>query len=344
MARDVVQRAVRRAEQRLLTSQVVESLQAQRELGLNSAMSRELIELAAREVCATREPDGSWQMSACRTAEHLLLLSELDADATLHERVRPSVEWLRSRVARPAVTAVTAVDGPAPANGTAGPHDGIAVAMCTPFLHNAMLCAHRAPELVGIVPARVNLAGLRLSNGAGFRSDVDGRVALCGLVVAALLTWNVPATTLRPQLAALERSAALEDEQKQQLFSTNGLACVALALLAVAVAERRPGEDAAPPNRAVEGAFASLARLQRADGSWPRADLFFVLSVLVRAAQLPLLEPVLRDPLRRSAEQLALLQQADGGWARHSGAWSLLIGWRVLRAALAGRPESLLAR
>jgi hypothetical protein len=66
--------------------------------------------------------------------------------------------------------------------------------------------------------------------------------------------------------------------------------------------------------------------------------------VLVRAAQLPLLEPMLRDPLRRSAEQLALLQQADGGWARHNGAWSLLIGWRVLRAALAGRPESLLAR
>ena len=94
---------------------------------------------------------------------------------------------------------------------------------------------------------------------------------------------------------------------------------------------------------AAERALRVLVRNQRGDGSWPSADLFFVLGVLARAAADPRFTSLLNATLERSAQQLALVQQPDGGWSRDRGSASLLVGWRVLRAALSEQREALLA-
>ncbi|CAN5632389.1 hypothetical protein BH23GEM9_BH23GEM9_05690 [soil metagenome] len=349
MARETVQGAADRSERLLLSSPVLETLLARRDLGLDAGTASDLIMTVASELCSTREPDGCWQGSACRTAEYLLLLHELaDGSDALDELARPSVEWLRRRITK-------ASGAPVPA--------GEAVPICTPLLHEIGLCAHRSPCLIGVVPARVDLAGLRLLNGSGVISDVDGRVAVSALAVAALLSWGGAMRELGHHVGELARITLLEDRQRMRVLSTNGMACVALALLAAeaatsadgAGAGARPGaspaagagiahaRDAAPAS-AVDRGVAVLVRTQRGDGSWPTADLFFVLSVLVRAAAVRRHAIAVDPALRRSASQLALLQQRDGGWSRDGGTWSLLVGWRVLRAATATRPEPLTVR
>jgi hypothetical protein len=322
MARDTLQlqRAARRAELLLLAKPVFESVLARREQGRADAPP-ELIEVLAQELCSAREPDGSWQLSACRTAEQLLLLRELDPDGELlADLAAPSLSWLQRRLS------VSRRDGAMDLSAS--------VTLCTPLMHELGACVHAAPELLLVVPARIDLSALRLSNGTSFMSDIDARVAVCALTVAALLAWGIPSTAMQPHLRALERVALIEDEQRISLLSTNGNACLALALLAAEPAFR------SEPGKALASVSRVLARAQRADGTWPNADFFFVLSAVQRAAGRTQLEAVLDRTLRRSAQQLALLQQPDGGWSRDRGAWSLLVGWRVLRAAAAAEVQA----
>jgi hypothetical protein len=316
MARDTLQRAADRAERLLLSRPVLESLLARRDLHGGGALSREFVELLARELCHAREPDGSWQLSACRTAEHLLLLRELDRDGALLPFAAPGIEWLLHRLPT------------SRQNGSTEPCGS--VTLCTPLMHELGVCVHAAPDLLLVVPARIELGGLRLANGAAFMSDIDARVAVCALSVAALLAWGVDPTALRAHLDALRRVAMLEDEQRISLLSTNGLACVVRALLASLSVS-----DDERTRAALASACRVLARAQRADGTWPTGHLFYVLSVVIEAAAEPRLAGALDRALRRSAQQLALLQQPDGGWSRGGGTWSLLVGWRVLRAAAA---------
>lgn len=330
MARDTVRRAQQQSEQLLLKLPVLENVIARRELFGGSGVPVSLTQELGRELCASRERDGSWQRSVTRTAEHLLLLRELDPDGVVAETAQPGVEWLLDRV----------TNWRAAARAGGGSAGTIAMTICTPLLHDVRLCVHAAPDLVSVVPTRADLSGLRLLNGAGFISDTDARVAACALAVTALLQWHVDAAALQPQLDALQRIAGLEEHQRVRLLSTNGSACVALALHAAAVAAHG---DAQQASLAAERALRVLVRNQRGDGSWPSADLFFVLGVLARAAADPRFTSLLHATLERSAQQLALVQQPDGGWSRDRGSASLLVGWRVLRAALSEQREALLA-
>jgi hypothetical protein len=315
MSRDTLRGAAGRAERLLLSMPVLESLLARRDLGHEPEATAELMAEVAHELCASRESDGSFQHSVSRTAEHLLLLRELDHDRRLAELARPSVEWLRGRLR-------AAADAPSPrATGR----------LCTPLLHEYRVCSHHAQALLLVVPADVDLGIMRLLNGAAFTSDLDARVALASLSLAALISWDMSAAPWRQQVLTLHRVIALEEGRHGTIMSTNGLACVALALLAAAQVAR-PLEF--PEARAwFEAALQILVGRQRGDGTWPSADLFFVLSVIVQAAGVPALADVARAALRRPAQQLALLQQPDGGWSRSRGPWPLLIGWRVLLAS-----------
>jgi hypothetical protein len=315
MSRDTLKGAATRAERLLLSMPVLESLLARRDLGHEPDATAELMAEVAHELCASRESDGSFQRSVSRTAEHLLLLRELDHDGRLTELVRPTVEWLRGRLQ-------TAADAPSPR---------VPGRLCTPLLHEYRLCSHHAQALLLIVPADVDLGNTRLLNGAAFTSDLDARVALAALSLAALISWDTSATAWRKQVLTLRRVIALEEGRHGTIMSTNGLSCVALALLASAQAA-----DAFefPEARAwFEAALQILVGRQRGDGTWPSADLFFVLSVIVQAAGVAALADVARAALRRPAQQLALLQQPNGGWSRSRGPWPLLIGWRVLLAS-----------
>jgi hypothetical protein len=95
---ELLQRALLRADRLLLAMPVVESLLARCESGRLDAGGAAVAAAAAHELCAQREPDGSWQGSMCRTAEHLLLLHELaGALPDVRELAAPSVAWLHGR-------------------------------------------------------------------------------------------------------------------------------------------------------------------------------------------------------------------------------------------------------
>jgi hypothetical protein len=297
-----VQRALQRAEALLLEMPVVESLLARLELDDGSGEIHGLLNDVAAEICADREADGSWLGSVSRTAEQLLLLDELAITAESRALAEPSVGWLLQRLS-------VSVD----------PEHS-----CTPQLHTLGLCTHVTSSFAA-VSMRADLEQLRLMHGSGFISDLDARVGVSALAVAALLRWGVPAAEVAAPVSALCHITRLEDRDRAGLLSTNSLACVAAAVLA-----------AAPrvPEAADSVLFAgqALARAQRGDGSWPTGELFFVLSVLVRFSAVAEAGQVVERQLRRSAQLLALMQQADGNWNRGSGSWPLLVGWRTLRA------------
>jgi hypothetical protein len=303
MTRGGAHAAQARAESLLFGIPVVESVLASLDTGAAPELEPLLDELVA-EVCAAREPDGSWQGSACRTAERLLLLAELARTPASRARPRSSVEWLIQRQGR-------MPDGE----------------WCSDELHALQVCSHATPTFAAIASTRLDLAPLRLQHGAAFMSDVDARAAVTGLATAALLSWNAPRGATEPPLDALIRLVSADEHRRTQALSANGLACLALALVPAASLR---SDAMAALGRTVLG----LARAQRADGSWASGDLFFVLSVLVRLSAVAELHGLVQRQLRRSAELLVLLQQPDGNWSR-SDTWPLLIGWRTLRSVTA---------
>jgi hypothetical protein len=103
------------------------------------------------------------------------------------------------------------------------------------------------------------------------------------------------------------------------------------AAAVVALAETPPGPE---NDDAVVTGLDRLGSAQRADGSWPNADSFQVLDVIVRSRQLRYGAGSADAALVRAAGMLTLLQRPDGGWGREMGPERTLIGWRTLRAAL----------
>jgi hypothetical protein len=305
-----VQRALQRAEALLLEIPVVESLLARLELDDGSAEIQGLLSDVAAELCADREEDGSWLRSVSRTAELLLLLDELATTAESRALAEPSVRWLLQRMS-------VSVD----------PEHS-----CTPQLHTLGLCTHVTSGFAAVSMSAADLTQLRLMHGSGFISDLDARVGVSALAVAALLRWAVPAAELAAPVSALCRITRLEDRDRAGVLSTNSLACVAAAILTAAPRVPEAADS-------VLAAGQALARAQRGDGSWPTGELFFVLSVLVRFSAVAEAGKVVERQLRRSAQLLALMQQGDGNWNRSSGSWPLLVGWRTLRA-VAGAPAS----
>lgn len=305
-------RALERAEALLLRLPSIESLLARRLIDGADAVPDELLDELAEVLCGGREPDGSWQGSVCRTAEHLLLLSELGGTAPLHALASPSVEWLRQRLLRPVP-----------------PDRG-----CTPELHRLRLCTHGTSVFAAVSTASGSLAGLRLLTGAGFTSDFDARVGAAALATAALVRWTGSTADLDEALSPLVRIVDLEPQERSATVSSDSLACIALALLAAT------GADHAGSRSALRRGVAALARAQRGDGSWVSGELFFILSVLTDAAREPECAEPATQQLRRTAELLTLMQQPDGSWSRRTGAWPLYVGWRALRA-VSRRAEDL---
>jgi hypothetical protein len=299
-------RALERLEDGLLDAPIVEAVIARREAGARRPADERNAAALTHELCRFQDADGSWGGSLVRTAEALLLMHALTPDPD--DRVRAGVsragEWIRTR-------------------------EGIEGAFgegCDPARHSAGLCSHVLAGFFSPAPASADLTGLTLAVPARFGSDADARLGASCVALLALLHWGFSGADIEVHLASLRQLVSGDSLGGLPDGSAGGFVAAVTALLAA------PPDDARAA--AVRAGIARLLRMQRADGSWPGADTFHVLDLLLRASAQGLGGDAVDGAIQRAVEMLALLQRADGSWGRETGSERMLVGWRALRHAV----------
>lgn len=301
MTSSTVTDALKRAERLLFETPVFESLIARQEAGEWSAAEQESADAVAEELVSHQSNDGSWGGSLAVTADALLLLADLKPAGASHGRaIEHAVSWLRSRQRMP----------------------GAFAGDCTPDHHAAGFCHHFATGFFSPAPPATSMAGTCVASGACFPTDHDARLALSALALRAVLSHAAPLRDDLLQIEALRRIADL-------LFRGGDGISTTAAVTVLAALTRAPRN--ATHLSIVHGALSRLARLQRADGSWPGAEAFHVADTLLLAVRSGYGSPAFDGALARTAQMLAVTQQPDGSWGSDAGPFRLLTGWRTLR-------------
>lgn len=317
MRTEALTRALERLEDGLLDAPILEALIARREAGANRPADERNATALTQELCRFQDADGSWGGSLVRTAEALLLMHALTPAP--NERVLACVtrggEWIRTR------------EGVEGAFGEG----------CDPARHAAGLCSHVLAGFFSPAPASADLTGLTLAVPARFGSDADARLGASCVALLALLHWGFSGADIDVHLASLRQLVTADSLASLPDGSAGGFVAAVTALLA-----STPDDTRAAGGRA---GITRLLRMQRADGSWPGADTFHVLDLLLRASAQGFGGDAVDGAIQRAVEMLALLQRADGSWGRETGPERMLVGWRALRHAVglrarpAGRPR-----
>ena len=300
------------AQQRLFELPVLESFIARWEhVGL-SADDTELVREAAGELLSHQSSDGSWGGRLQLTAEAMLLLAELRAPSSFLPAVARAEQFLRSCRNQPGKW----TDG------------------CTSRFHELGICRHFAGGFFSPAPPSVDLSDVRLANGLVFGNNSDARLGLSCLALHAVRWWSRSSVDDLLHMDALRRIADMLFRPGSIEISTP---TAVLVLTALTSAPRTPQYLTT-----LHGALTRLAKLQRADGSWPDVEAFHVADLYMLAAQRGYGSPVFDAAIRRVAELLVITQNPDGGWGGDTtGHYRLLCGWRTLRFALQigeGRP------
>lgn len=302
--------AVARSEDRLLRADAAEGLMARRELGRPRPDDAELAASLMGGILETQADDGSWDGALVQTADTLLRLRALaavDAGASgpgaAERGIARGIAWLRGRQGEP---------------GRYG--DG-----CSAERHRLGLCHHFLGGFFSPAPGTAPIAPLRLPTDGEIEAEPDARLAASCIALHALFLLGRDSTDLRLHVEGLRRIVGLWDRWTTELFvPTVGL----LALRALL---------AAPQTSATHGALdrglAMVRDSQRADGSWPEADIFIALDLLLGAANAGYAGHDWNAALKRGASLLGAMQSEDGAWGRESPPLRTLIGWRVLREA-----------
>lgn len=305
--------ALTRVEAALLHSPVLEAVIARRESGTARPADPGHAQALAEELCRFQAADGSWAGSLAGTAEALLLLHTITPIPTesVRSAVTRALAWMRGREGVP---------------GAFG--EG-----CDPQRHEAGTCEHALVGMLSPGPPDEDLSGLALSAPARFGSDPDARLGVSCVALQGMLRWGAAGPSVEVQLGSIRQLVAgAFGESLQALFA--GYVAAAGALV-----------DAPRTDRNTDAIGIALARIlgaQRGDGSWPAADVFHVLDVLLRATAAGHGGEATEGAILRAAELLALLQQRSGSWGQDSGPERMLVGWRVLRHAVraAGSAQS----
>lgn len=303
---DLVQRAIARSVSALeAVGSEPEAVLARFEMG--TAGPEELAR-AETAVVDRQASDGSWGGDVVTTSSHLLLLDELGRGAAppnVKAAAAKAIVWLRSRQDQP---------------GRFG-------AGCDPDRHRRGLCEHFTSgtfaQAAGAPTGSVSLPG-----GTRVAGEASARLVASCLALQAMLRWEQTSRAIELHLDLVERLLA---ERGREAPVTPAFLAGAAALL----------EAPPSPTRvaAVERTFERAARAQRADGSWPDADLFHALDVLNEVHRRGHTTTIIGDAIRRGAGSLAVAQQRDGSWGRDGGARRLLIAIRALSYAAANRGD-----
>lgn len=302
-----VERALARLEAAFLDSTGAEAQLARRESGRDDPQAR-----AARTAALVQaqQPDGSWGGSLTDTAELLLLLAELcdgEPDDDVAAAARHGMDWLRGRRGRP---------------GRYG--DG-----CSPERHRLGICEHFLGGFFAPEPPIPADRDLPLPCGAHIPAGPETRLVASCLALRSMLRWGRCGHDERLHLDGLRRLLAIDADRDGTSIAVDAVPAMLLALLEAPADPENPA-DHERTARALE----RIAGTQRADGSWPELDAFYILDVFVAAVDAGLRSPALLAAIRRSAELLAVTQQPDGLWEREATPRRKLIGWRALRTAL----------
>jgi hypothetical protein len=276
---------------------VLEAARARFQRGTAASYERETI---VATVFENQRADGSWGGSLLRTAEALLLLKELRSDRTFD--VTRAIAWIYDRQN---------------AEGRFGD-------ACDDTAHRAALCHHFASGFFAPAPPWVVLDGIRLDGGYSLGMDRDARAGVSALACSALLEWGEPEDRLRVHVDACNRIVDQVAAGRASL-STAAYCCVLKTLLSA-----RPTGDYLS---AVGAGLDFLVRSQRADGTWPGADMFLVLQTIASACERGHATPRVLSALRRSASIIDLMQAVGTSPAQHPvtprQAW---VAWRVMNA------------
>jgi hypothetical protein len=299
-------RALDRLEDALLDAPLLEAVIARREARVAGDEDRAHTRALAHELCSFQDEDGSWGGDLARTAEALLLVNALalDGDAEVGPTVSAAAAWIRGRMAKP---------------GAFG--EG-----CDPARHEAGLCNHALAGFFSPGPPNADFSGLTLAVPARFGADAEARLGVSSIALDALLRCGVAGGFTDAHLASLRKLVSGEALVPAKSPMVAGLVAALGALIE------------SPPNdrtrSAVERGLARLLGMQRADGSWPGADLFHVLDMLERASAKGFGGKPVDAAIQRAVEMLVLLQRGDGSWGRETGPERMLVGWRALRHAV----------
>lgn len=293
--------ALARAEQRLFCAPMLEAFIARREAGCLTAADAGAADDLAHELIAHQSTDGSWGGHLGLTAEALLLLTDLRPfEADVSAAVERGVAWIGGRRSLP----------------------GAWSDACTPDRHANGLCRHFAGGFFSPGARAFSFAGTTLASGARLEGDDDARLALSALALRAVLDQRSPTRDDVLHIDALRRIADLLLREQTRI----GIPAAVTVLATLARVPRSAGHLTT-----VHGAFSRLAGSQRADGSWPGAEMFHVADALLQAVRSGYGSPVFDSALARTAQLLILTQQADGSWGSDAGPYRLLTGWRTLR-------------
>jgi hypothetical protein len=306
---EALTRALGRLEDALLDAPVLEAVVARREAGVLREGDAEHARALADELCRYQLDDGSWAGSLVRTAESMILLRTLAPDAADKARrcADRAAHWIESRVGLP---------------GAFG--EG-----CDPARHEAGLCKHAIGGLYSPGGASENLTGLTLGVPARFGTDADARLGAAAIALLAVLRWDRTGEAVEAPVSALRRIVAGDALGSPR----DGTVAGYIAAVGALVEAPAPNEET---RDVVNAGLGRILGVQRADGSWPGADTFHVLDVLMRAHARGYGSAGVENAIHRAVEMLALLQRSDGSWGRETGPERMLVGWRALRHAVGG--------
>ena len=295
-------RALERSSRNLFGSRSAEAALAARDTG-EPDPAAEAAEV--EELRAAQSEDGSWGGDLVRTAESVLLLHELGGESAA-ESARRGIGWLRAQQDLP----------------------GRFAEGCDSERHALGICHHFASGFFAAAPPGVPVSGITLANGARIEEDLPARLAASSLALQAVLLWGVGSSAVTLHLDALYRLIA------QRSGWADPLAPPAVFMVMTGAVLRAPrGADA---DEALARALELITRAQRADGTWPEADSFQALELLLAVRDAQRADAAVDGAIRRVARLLASSQQRDGSWGRETGPRRTYAAWRAMRYALEG--------
>lgn len=307
MTSEKLKRALARTAGALLATNAAEAVVARHQAELSTPEDAELAATQADRLLGEQEADGSWGGDLLATAEALLLLSDLvsaGAPASEGEAVRRALSWLRGRRSAP---------------GRFG--DG-----CTAERHRLGFCHHFVGGFFAPVPPQATSKEVVLGSGARLRAGSAALLAASCVALQSVLRRGIDGVDAQLHLDALRRLIRLDPREARALLPIEVLPATLAALVeAPATAENRA---------AIERGLGRIVQSQRADGSWPELDTFYILEVLLAAVERGYRKASLEAAIRRAAGLLAVTQQPDGTWERGALPRRTVIGWRTLRYAV----------
>lgn len=194
---------------------------------------------------------------------------------------------------------------------------------CTPEQHRLGLCHHALPPFFGLG----HDGEISLRNGAVIPAGNAARLAGSCIALRALVRAGDRGTDTWLHLEGLRHLLALDPRELGSLLPLEALPAILVALAEGPL-------DAEEHRRAADDALTRILLRQRADGSWPEMDTFYILEALLGAHRAGLGDERLAAAIRRAANLLASSQQPNGHWEHDHNPHRTLIGWRALRLAL----------